>query len=502
MNIRSVLLVLSFIGCIISTAMLVPGVMAWFCGTPDAKVLLSCALLSFAVCAAVVFFTGAGKKRERTVEARAPISKSSSPLNDIGTREAFAIVTFSWILASAIGGLPYVFYGTTTNFTDAFFEAMSGFTTTGASILTDIEVNPHGILLWRAITHWLGGMGIIVLGLTVLTFVGGGGMELFKAESATPLPEKLTPRLKQTALILWGIYVLLSALETTSLMLCGTTFYEAITHTFATVATGGFSIYNDSIAHFHSPSVEWVVTTFSFLSGTNFTLHFLLLRDRTFKPYLEDDEFRWYLCIVIFIVGVVSVAGYYGGLGLSWGTALRQGAFQTVTLLSSTGFAVTDTLQWPYIVHFVLLLALVMGACAGSTSGGLKVLRVVILVRHAKNTLVRALQSHRVTCVRLNNKPLEESVVNSVLAFFVLYMLLWAAVSMFLTALGVDPMSAISGTIACMSNIGPGLGQFGPVGNYAGIPAAGKWALSFAMLTGRLELLTVFALFMPETWRR
>ncbi len=490
MKIKVVILVLALIGCIVSGTMFVPALWAGVAGTPDATVLQMCAFGSFLSCAAVA------------VLAR-PTKKLEGEKSDIGRREAFAIVTFSWVLASIIGGLPYVLYGTTTNFTDAFFEAMSGFTTTGASILTDIESNPHGILLWRAITHWLGGMGIIVLGLTILTFLGGGGMELFKAESPTPVPEKLTPRLKQTAVILWGIYALLTVCEIIALMLCGTTFYEAVTHTFATVATGGFSIYNDSIAHFHSPLIEWVITFFTFLAGTNFTLHFLFLRDRSLKAYYGDDEFRWYLCFALFLVISISLVGFFqGNLGLSFGDTFRQSAFQTVTILTTTGFGITDTLQWPYYVHFVLLLAMVVGGCAGSTGGGIKVMRAMILTRRTKKEMIRTLLPQRVTCVRIGGRPMEDKVIHEVLVFFVIFMIAWGGIALFLTLLGIDVVSAISGVLACLSNIGPGLGQFGPVSNYAAVPAAGKWALAFAMLAGRLELTTVFVLFMTGAWKR
>ena len=406
-------------------------------------------------------------------------------------REAFAIVSFSWVVASAIGALPYVLHGTTANFTDAFFEAMSGFTTTGASILSNIEENPRGILLWRALTHWLGGMGIIVLSLTILPFIGGGGMQLFKAESPGPLPEKLTPRLQQTAAILWEIYIFLTALEVGALMLCGASFYEGVTHAFATVATGGFSIYNDSIAHFRSPAVEWVVTAFTFLAGVNFSLHYLFLRG-SFGAYFKDDEFRWYGVIILAVAAAVACSALWSGLDMPPGRAVRHAAFQTVTLMTTTGFMVTDTLQWPYFVQMVLLAVMLVGGWAGSTSGGIKVV----------GFMIRALQPHRVLCVRVNGKPQESRLVSAVLSFFVCYIVILIAVSLFLAALGIDLLSSFSGALACVSNVGPGLGAFGPASNYASVPAAGKWALAFAMLVGRLELTTVLLLFVPDTWRR
>ncbi len=488
MNFRVVLFVLSLIGSIVSGSMFLPAAWAWFDGTPDAAVLLRCAVFSLAACVALALVTR-------------PSRKSAPGRSDIGVREAFAIVSFSWVVASVIGALPYVLHGTTANFTDAFFEAMSGFTTTGASILVNIEGNPRGILLWRALTHWLGGMGIIVLSLTILPFIGGGGMQLFKAESPGPLPEKLTPRLQQTAAILWEIYIFLTALEVGALMLCGTSFYEGVTHAFATVATGGFSIYNDSIAHFRSPAVEWVVTAFTFLAGVNFSLHYLFLRG-CFGAYFKDDEFRWYVRIILIVAAAVACSALKSGMDMPFGQALRHAAFQTTTLMTTTGFMVTDTLQWPYFAQMALLAIMLVGGCAGSTSGGIKVVRFMIAARHAKNDMIRSLQPHRVLCVRVNGKPQESRVVSTVLSFFVCYIVILIAVSLFLAALGIDLLSSFSGALACVSNVGPGLGAFGPASNYASVPAAGKWALAFAMLVGRLELTTVLLLFVPDTWRR
>jgi trk system potassium uptake protein TrkH len=485
MNISSVIFVLSLVGGIVSVSMFIPAAWAWFDGTPDLPVLLKCAAGSLGVCLV-------------TAAAFRPARKNGGTIT---VREAFAIVTFSWIVASLIGALPYYFYGTTDTFTDAFFEAMSGFTTTGASILNDVEANPRGILLWRALTHWLGGMGIIVLSLTILPFIGGGGMELFKAESPTPIPEKLTPRLQQTAVILWQIYLLLTVLETVALMLCGTTFYEGITHAFATMATGGFSIYNDSIAHFHSPAVEWVIIVFMFLAGVNFTLHFLFLRG-SFNVYLKDDEFRWYSGIIIFSTAAIAASALWAGMKISLPQAVRHAAFQTVTLMTTTGFMVTDTLQWPYFAHFLLLTLMLIGGCAGSTGGGIKVLRFIMLMKTAKNDLIHSLQPHQVLCVRINGKPQDNELIASVTAFFVQYMALIILFTLPLTLMNIDPLSSLTGVIACLSNIGPGLGKFGPLSNYASVPAAGKWILSFAMLTGRLEVTTVLVLFMPSTWRR
>lgn len=487
MNFLIVIFVLSLVGSIVSASMFIPAAWSWFEGTPDLSVLLKCAAGSLGTCLVAAGATRPSRRQHRS--------------GSITVREAFAIVTFSWVVASLIGALPYYFYGTADTFTDAFFEAMSGFTTTGASILTNVEASPHGILLWRALTHWLGGMGIIVLSLAILPFIGGGGMELFKAESPTPIPEKLTPRLQQTAVILWKIYLLLTVLETAALMLCGTTFYEGITHAFATLATGGFSIYNDSIAHFHSPAVEWVIIVFMFLAGVNFALHFLFLRGNL-SAYLKDDEFRWYCGIILFSTAAIAVCALLSGMKISVSQAVRHAAFQTVTLMTTTGFMVTDTLQWPCFVHFLLLTLMLIGGCAGSTGGGIKVLRFIMLMKTAKNDLIHSLQPHQVLCVRINGKPQDRDLIASVAAFFIQYMALIILFTLLLTLMGIDVLSSLSGVIACLSNIGPGLGCFGPVSNYAAVPAAGKWVLSFAMLTGRLEITTVLMLFMPSAWRR
>lgn len=487
MNIPIVCFVLSLIGSIISASMFFPALWALWEGTPDAASLFRSAGICLFICA-----IGALSFRPE---------KTTVPKSRIGAREAFAIVSLAWVIASVIGSVPYLDYGTFHSFPDAFFEAMSGFTTTGASVLCNIEAQPHGILLWRALTHWLGGMGIIVLGLTILPFIGGGGMELFKAESPTPIPEKLTPRLQQTAVILWLIYLGLTVLQICAMMLCGTSFYEGITHAFATLATGGFSIYNDSVAHWDSPLIEWVITIFTFLAGVNFSLHFLFLRG-DFRSYSDDDEFKWYACIVLTVTAAITLSAVWGHLDLPLSRIVRHAAFQTVTLITTTGFAVTDTLRWPYFVQMILLTIMLIGGCAGSTGGGMKVLRAVIMWRSTKNNLIRSLQPKRILCLRINGKPQKESVIHQVLVFFIMYMLLLLATSLFITTLGIDPLSAFSGSIACLSNVGPGLGQFGPISNYASVPAAGKIIFSFAMLAGRLEILTVLILFMPSTWRR
>ena len=492
MNRRIVIFVLALIGAIVAGSMLAAALCAAAFHWPDAQVLLACSLTSLAVCAVLALLNR--QKRRKT-----------DPPAHITGREAFVIVSLSWVIASCIGAFPYMFYragaGTGLSFTDAFFEAMSGFTTTGASILPRVEAFAPGVLLWRSLTHWLGGMGIIVLCLAIMPFIGGSGIELFKAESPTPIPEKLTPRLSQTALYLWLIYILLTVLEVVALKLCGMSVYDAVNHAFATMATGGFSTHSESIAYFKSPAIEWVVTLFMFLAGVNFTLHFLFLRG-SFGAYFADDEFRWYAGISVIVTIAISLCALGANMAQPLSQTIRHAAFQTVTILTTTGFGVTDTLQWPYFVHLVLLLLMIIGGCAGSTGGGMKVLRVMVLTRSVKNDMLKTLQPRRVLCVRVGGKPQETELVRSIMAFFVMFMILLGAMSLALTWMDIDLISSFSGVLACLSNIGPGLGQFGPVSNYASVPTCGKWILSFAMLIGRLEITTVMMLFLPSTWRR
>lgn len=486
MNRRIVIHVLALIGAIIAGSMMCTALVSLCARWPDSGLLLRCSAASLAACGVVARLTYRGRR------------PGASP-GHITCREAFIIVSFSWVIASVIGALPFVCSGV--SFTDAFFEAMSGFTTTGATILSDIESFPAGVLLWRSLTHWLGGMGIIVLCLAIAPFIGGGGIELFKAESPTPIPEKLTPRLTTTALYLWLIYILLTAVETAALTLCGMSFYDAVNHSFATMATGGFSTHNASIAYFNNPTVEWIITLFMFLAGVNFTLHFLFLRG-SLNAYFADDEFRWYTAITLTAAGAITLSAVAAKMPQSLSQTVRHAFFQTVTILTTTGFGVTDTLKWPYFVHLVLLIVMFVGGCAGSTGGGLKVLRVMVLARSVRNDMITTLLPKRVLCVRVGGKPQDDGLVRSILAFFVMYMLMLGTMSLALTWLGIDVLSSISGVLACLSNIGPGLGHFGPASNYSAVPGAGKWVLSFAMLIGRLEITTVLMVFMPSTWRR
>lgn len=475
--------VLSLLCVIVSLFMIFPIGWAIFDGTSDLYAFVRGMLAGISV--AVLLFLMGFKAKTR----------------ELGVREAFAVVSLSWVFASAIGGLPYLFHGTVPTFTDAFFEAMSGFTTTGASVLTDIQSNPRGILFWRDLTHWLGGMGIIVLSLAILPFLGVGGMQLYKAEVPGPVPEKLTPRVQQTALLLWGVYVLLSVLQTGALMFGGMDLFESLTHTFGTMATGGFSPLNGSIGQYGNPYFEWVITLFMFLAGANFVLHLLALRG-DLGAWWRDEEFRFYTKITGSAVLAAAAFLFLSGTYESISDALRFGAFQVVSILTTTGFVTADYEQWPFFIQYLLLLLMFVGACAGSTGGGIKNMRIMVLVRHVKAELQRLLHPKAIITVRVGGRVLEREIISSVTAFFVMYIGLFALSVLLMTALGLDVLTAVASVAATIGNIGPGLGTVGPAENYAHIPATGKWILSFCMLLGRLEIYTVMMIFVPGTWRK
>ena len=420
---------------------------------------------------------------------------------DLRVREGFAVVALGWFCVGLLGAVPFWLSGQMPSFTDSVFESISGFTTTGASILTDIEGRSHGTLFWRALTHWLGGMGIVLLALAILPLLGVGGMQLFRAEVPGPVAERLTPRIRETAKLLWGVYFLLTVLEILALCLAGMGLFDAICHAFATMATGGFSNRNSSVGGYASPAVEWIIIVFMFLAGTNFSLHYLALTGR-WKTYLQDEEFRFYAALVLLCsllaVGVLTRVHFYGTMG----ETVRQAMFQVVSILTTTGFGTADYLLWPPLTHALLLVLMAVGGCAGSTGGGIKVMRVLILLRHAKIELRRLLHPRAVFTLWFNNRALSPAVQTNVLGFFLLFMLVYVAGVLILTLGGRDLVTSVGATAATLGNIGPGLGLVGPASNYASLVGWEKWLLTLFMLIGRLEIFTVLVLFLPGAWRR
>ncbi len=419
---------------------------------------------------------------------------------DLTHREGFAVVTLGWVLFGVVGALPYRWSGAIPSVVDAVFESVSGFTTTGATILTDIEALPRSLLLWRALTHWLGGMGIIVLGLAILPVLGVGGMQLFRAEVPGPTADRLRPRIQDTAKLLWGVYVGLTAAEIVLLMLGGLDWFDAVCHAFATMATGGFSTRNASVGAFGSGYVDAVVTVFMLLAGVNFALHHAVLTGR-WRRALRSEELRAYLLLAggaTLVLTLANAGTRYGGVGEN----LRYSAFQAVSILTTTGFGTADYETWPVVCQVLLVLLMFVGGSAGSTGGGMKVSRVLLILKHAWAQVWSLIHPRGVRVVKLDGNPVPPEVLQGVLGFFALYLVVVGAGALGMAALGVDPVTSVASVVACVGNIGPGLGGVGPAENYAHLPQLGKALLTFCMLVGRLELFTVLVLFHPNAWRR
>jgi trk system potassium uptake protein TrkH len=440
--------------------------------------------------------------------------------DELRVREGFAIVALAWFVLSLIGAVPFVLSGVLESYTDAFFETMSGFTTTGATILggartPSIEEIPNAFLFWRSLAHWMGGMGIIVLTLAILPLLGVGGMQLYKAEVPGPSADKLTPRVRETAKRLWLIYVGITAVEIL-LLLPEMSLFDSVNHAFATMATGGFSTENGSVGQYDSAYIDWVVTVFMFLAGVNFALHYRMLRGQAITVF-RDTELRVYTAIVVVASLVISVATWKPALSIfsfevptdavfagyeSFVDALRYGAFQATAIITTTGFGTADYELWPPIAMTILFVLFFVGGMAGSTGGGIKVIRQILLFKNSFKEINQLIHPQAVMPVRLAGRVVAQDVLKNVLSFTVLYFGLIFVGALILGALGVDVMSAVSASMSSVGNIGPAFGTFGPTENYAHVPVLGKWVLSILMMAGRLEIFTVMILFVPTFWRR
>lgn len=413
-------------------------------------------------------------------------------------RDGYLVVSLAWVVFSAFGALPFYLSGYIPSFTDAYFEAMSGFSTTGASILTDIEALPRGLLFWRSLTHWLGGMGIIVLSIAVLPFLGVGSQQLFRAESPGPDKGKLHPRMAVTAQRLWGIYVGFTLIMIVMLMLGGMNFFESICHAFGAISSGGFSPKNTSIAGY-SPYIQYVVILFMFIAGTNFALFFMILKGKM-RQALSGAEFKVYVGLLlmssVFITILLMLHGDYG-LGDSW----RHSLFQVVSIVTCTGFATADYMVWPASAWFMIFLLMFAGGMAGSTSGGIKIIRHILLFKNIFVMLKKQFHPTAIIPVMMDKRQVSEDKMHNVFAIFVLYIFTFAAGVLLLSITGLDFTTSLGSVVTCMGGIGPGLNLTGPVGNYSSLHDAAKWVLSALMLLGRLEFFTVFLLFVPSFWR-
>ena len=435
-----------------------------------------------------------------TVTVGIILKRLFSPLEPIGIKEGFAIACLGWIVAAAFGALPFMFAGTFTNFIDAYFESMSGFTTTGATVMAAIEGNPYSILFWRDFIQWLGGMGIIVLVVAILPALGVGGMQLFKSEVPGPEPDRLKPKIKDTAKLLWRVYIIISALEVGCLYLSGMSLFEALTNMFGTMATGGFNPRNLSIAAYGNPFIEITITFFMLIAGANFSLHYKVLHGDV-KSLFKDKEFIFYCGIIVFSIFSISTE-----LRLyvykSVFTALRYATFQVVSIITTTGFVTADFDTWPAFSKTILLVLMFVGGCAGSTGGAIKNIRIMLLLKQASREFKKLIHPQAITPIRLGNKTISEEVMRNITSFFFLYIFIFVICSFIMSALGLDMVSASASVAATLGNVGPGLGIVGPSKTYTFIPPLGKIILTLCMLLGRLEIYTVLILVVPEFWRK
>ena len=419
----------------------------------------------------------------------------------LGKKEGYIVVSFVWIIFSFFGALPFVLSGAIPNFADAYFETMSGFTTTGSSILdaNQIDTLGFGLHFWRSITQWIGGMGIIVMALAIFPLLGIGGMQLFGAEVPGPTKDKLHPRIKQTAKSLWGIYILFTLAEAIMLYFGGMTAFDAICHSFTTMATGGYSTKGASIAYYDSSYIHYVIIFFMFLAGVNFTLSYYALKLKISKVF-QNEEFKFYLTFVFgfsFIVALFLIFYQHEGIAIS----IRDSLFQVISIVTTTGFATVDYTTWAGFIIVIIFILMFIGGSAGSTAGGIKVVRILIVLKNIYFELRRTIHPHAIIPVRYNKLPVNQHVVNNILAFITIYMMTFIVSTIFISSFGYNLDTSMGAVAATLGNIGPGIGAVGPSSNFGAFPDIAKWFFSFIMLLGRLELFTILVLFSKSFWK-
>lgn len=421
--------------------------------------------------------------------------------NRMGRRDGYLIVSITWITFSLIGALPFVIGGYENRFACAFFESMSGFSTTGASIFNNIDSLPHSILFWRSITHWFGGMGIVFFTIALLPQIGMGDLKLFSAEATGLKTGKLHPRISTTARWLWGLYIMLTTVCALALWLCGMNLFDAINHGMSTIATGGFSTHQDSLAYFHSPSTEYVVTFFMLLSGINFTLLYLLIVKRRWRSVFEDSELKCYLLLIAFCVVYCTGILYFID-GYDFEHAFRTAAFQVCSMGTTTGYTTDDYMNWHHSTWFLILFISLVGGCAGSTSGGIKTVRIYTAYKYVINEFKRILHPRAVIPIRLNHHTVNPSIVQSVFSYFIAMFILLFVGSIAMMCLGVPMLDAVCLGFTAFSNTGPSIGWLvGPLDSWGVLPDSVLWINSFLMLAGRLEIFSLLLPFVPAFWR-
>ncbi|MGN0145533.1 MAG: TrkH family potassium uptake protein [Clostridium sp.] len=480
MNYKAMLVILGNVVRYMTFLMIIPLLIALYYGDGDALSFLITILIS----APIGFF----------------LSRINLGKKAIYAKEGFLSVGFAWILISAIGAIPFVLSGAIPNYVDAFFETVSGFTTTGATILTEIEGLPNGILFWRSFTHWIGGMGFLIFMLALIPSLGTNSIHLLKAESPGPSPGKIVPKIKETAKILYLIYLVLTIIETFCLMFAGMNLYDAVIHAMGTAGTGGFSNMNASIAAFNSPLIEWIITIFMLIFGINFALFFQIIKGN-FKDFFKNEELRYYLLIIFaaFILITFNILDLNGGnIGLS----IRESAFQVSSIVTSTGYATVDFNFWPTLSKVIIIMLMFVGAMAGSTGGGVKTVRVMIMLKAIKREIDKIIHPKRINSVKIDGKTVDEDIIHKVFLFIGAYIIISLIAIFIISFDNFDIVTTVTSVITTMSNIGPGLEMVGPAGNFSAFSPLSKIILSFCMLAGRLEIYPMLIMFSPSIWRK
>jgi trk system potassium uptake protein TrkH len=483
MKIKPVLNTLGAFLFILGLTMLIPLACSLYYGENDTRSFVLSVIITSGTGGSLVF---ACRSREKRIV--------------LSHREGFLIVSAGWILAAFFGGLPYMIHGALPALTDAYFETMSGFTTTGATVITKIEGLPHGILLWRSLTQWLGGMGIILLSIAILPFLGVGGRQLFKAELPGPVKEKLVPRIAETARSLWIVYVIITVAGFTLLLFGGMSVFDSICHIFCAMATGGFSTKDSSVAWFNSAYIDGVLIAFMLIAGMNFTLHYKFLMG-DFRTFYKDSEARFFLGTVL-IATLLITLDLRLNVFADIGKAFRYALFQASSIITTTGFVTDNFARWPAFSQIILVSLMFIGGSAGSTGGGIKCVRILLVLKHAYRELYRLVHPHAVIQIKLGHESVPQDVMKSVLGFFVLYLCVAILATMAMSALGLDMITAFAAVATTLGNVGPALGLYHPATTFSEAPALGKWILSFCMLIGRLEIYTVMVLLIPEFWKK
>ena len=489
MNLKPLFNVLGALLTLLGITMVVPIFISYFTDGYDLFGFIYSSLICISIGTPIWFFTRHNKS--------------------LNNKVGFAVVTFSWIFAAIGSSLPFYLSGAIPNYTDAFFESMSGVTTTGATIIGNpltlpnlpngIESLPYGILFWRSFIQWIGGMGIIVFYIAILPVLGSGGIQLFKLEVPGPVADKITPRLRETAKMLWIVYFGFTLLQILLLGLAGMPWFDSVCHALTTMPTGGFSIQNASIGAYSSPLIQYIIILFMFIAGVNFTLHFRALTGN-FKAHIKDYEFKVYLTIIIFSSLIIFYNISSADSNWSHDNFLIS-LFQSLSIITSTGFSTADYELWPYLSQHLLLILMFFGAMGGSTSGGMKIARIILLIKHAKTEIRRMLHARAIIPIKIGSRTIGDEIVRNTLGFSMIYISIFILTALALSVFNLDFQSAVGAAASAIGNIGPAFGEFGPTDNYSMLHPVGKWMLTFCMLLGRLEIFTVMVLFSRIFWK-